>query len=45
MLLLLGDTCVWLDLANSINGEQLIAACRVLIHSIRSSLSFWSRRS
>jgi len=32
MLYLLGDTCVWLDLAKSINGEQLIAVCRGLIH-------------
>lgn len=27
-----GDTCVWLDLAKSINGEQLIAVYRGLIH-------------
>lgn len=38
MLYLLGDTCVWLDLAKSISGEQLIAACREFIHEGRLKL-------
>jgi len=32
VLRLLVDTCVWLDLAKDIRGEQLIAATRVLVH-------------
>jgi hypothetical protein len=28
MFRLLADTCVWLDLAKTVNGEPLIAACR-----------------
>jgi hypothetical protein len=31
MLYLLGDTCVWLDLAKDVNGGPLLAACRQLI--------------
>ena len=38
MLRLLGDTCVWLDLAKTVNGEPLIAACRQLIEEERLEL-------
>ena len=38
MLYLLADTCVWLDLAKSVDGEQLIAACRVLSNDDRLQL-------
>jgi len=38
MLCLLGDTCVWLDLAKNVNGGQLIAACRQLIDEERLEL-------
>jgi hypothetical protein len=32
VLYILADTSIWLDLAKNLNGEQLIAAMRVLIH-------------
>jgi hypothetical protein len=38
MVYLLGDTCVWLDLAKSISGDQLIVACREFIHESRLEL-------
>lgn len=38
MLYLLGDTCVWLDLAKNVNGRQLIAACRQLSDEERLEL-------
>jgi len=38
MLCLLGDTCVWLDLAKDVNGGQLIAACRQLLGEGRLEL-------
>jgi hypothetical protein len=38
MLCLLADTCVWLDLAKSIKGEQLIAECRGLVEQGRLEL-------
>lgn len=38
MLYVLVDTCVWLDLARNVSGEQLIAACRVLVHQGRLEL-------
>jgi hypothetical protein len=38
MLFLLADTCIWLDLAKSLNGEQLIAAVRVLVHQKKVEL-------
>ncbi len=38
MLYLLADTSVWLDLAKNVSGEQLIAACRVLVHQGRLQL-------
>jgi hypothetical protein len=38
MLCLLGDTCVWLDLAKNVNAGPLIAACRQLIDEERMEL-------
>jgi hypothetical protein len=38
MLRLLADTCVWLDLAKTVNGDPLIAACRQLIEEERLEL-------
>jgi PIN domain len=38
VLYLLADTSIWLDVAKNISGEQLIAACRVLIHQRRLQL-------
>lgn len=38
MLRLVADTCVWLDLAKTVNGEPLIAACRQLIEEERLEL-------
>jgi PIN domain len=38
VLYLLADTSVWLDLAKNVSGEQLIAACRVLVHQGRMQL-------
>jgi Mg/Co/Ni transporter MgtE len=35
VLYLLADTSLWLDLAKNVGGEQLIAACRVLVHQER----------
>jgi PIN domain len=32
LLYLMADTCVWLDIAKNIRGEQQIAAVRVLVH-------------
>jgi hypothetical protein len=38
MLRLLGDTCVWLDLAKDVNGGKSIAACRQLLGEGRLEL-------
>jgi len=38
VLYLFTDTSVWLDLAKNVGGEQLIAACRVLVHQERLQL-------
>lgn len=38
MVSLLGDTCVWLDLAKNVNGGPLIAACRQLVAEERLEL-------
>ena len=38
MLYLLADTSVWLDLAETINGQKLIVTVRVLAHECRLTL-------
>lgn len=38
MLYVLADTSVWLDLAKDVNGQKLVVAVRVLVHSGRLTL-------